>query len=126
MIGSCAGRIQRFQQPRQQGECRRVGDHTVDLSPEALAKAVSAAQQAITLADDLDALARVKTEQLGDRSPLALARQALATLPKADRADAGKRVNTARAEVQRGYDERLAVLRDQRDAAVLVAERIDV
>ena len=103
-----------------------MGDQTVDLSPEALAEAVSAAQQAITRADDLDALARVKTEHLGDRSPLALARQALATLPKADRADAGKRVNTARAEVQRGYDDRLAALRDERDAAVLVAERIDV
>jgi phenylalanyl-tRNA synthetase alpha chain len=130
MIGTCvthplsadAGSLK----PRQQGECLRVGDHTVDLSPEALAKAVNAAQQAITLADDLDALAHVKTEHLGDHSPLALARQALATLPKDDRADAGKRVNTARAEIQRGYDERLATLRAERDAAVLVAEGIDV
>jgi phenylalanyl-tRNA synthetase alpha chain len=123
---SARRRCRRSEQPGQQGECRRVGDHTVDLSPEALAKAVSAAQQAITLADDLDALAHVKTEHLGDRSPLALARQALGTLPKDDRADAGKRVNTARAEVQRGYDERLATLRAERDAAVLVAEGIDV
>ena len=103
-----------------------MGDQPVDLSPEALAKAVNAAQQAIALADDLDALAHVKTEHLGDRSPLALARQALASLPKDERADAGKRVNTARAEVQRGYDERLATLRAERDAAVLVAEGIDV
>jgi phenylalanyl-tRNA synthetase alpha chain len=125
-VSAASRRCERTEEPGQQGEFRRVGDHTVDLSPEALAKAVNAAQQAITLADDLDALARVKTEQLGDRSPLALARQALATLPKGDRADAGKRVNTARAEVLRGYDERLAVLRDQRDAAVLVAEGIDV
>ncbi|MDT5349404.1 MAG: phenylalanyl-tRNA synthetase alpha chain, partial [Mycobacterium sp.] len=108
------------------GEGRRVGDQPVDLSPEALAKVVSAAQQAITLADDLDALARIKTEHLGDRSPVALARQALATLPKEERADAGKRVNTARADAQRSYDERLAVLRAERDAAVLVAEGIDV
>lgn len=48
------------------------------LSPEALTTAVDAAQQAIALADTLDVLARVKTEHLGDRSPLALARQALA------------------------------------------------
>jgi phenylalanyl-tRNA synthetase alpha chain len=105
-----------------------VGDQPVDpdLSEESLAKAVSAARHAFELAADLDALARAKTEHLGDRSPLALARQALATLPKADRADAGRRVNDARGEAQRSYDERLATLRAERDAAVLVAESIDV
>ena len=71
-------------------------------------------------------MARAKTEHLGDRSPVALARQALATLPKADRADAGKRVNSSRGEAQQSYDDRLAALRAERDAAVLVAERIDV
>jgi phenylalanyl-tRNA synthetase alpha chain len=103
-----------------------VGDQPVDLSPQALAQAVDAARQAIGLAETLDALALIKTEHLGDRSPVALARQALGTLPKEERSDAGKRVNTARGEVQRSYDERLAVLRAERDAAVLVAESIDV
>jgi phenylalanyl-tRNA synthetase alpha chain len=103
-----------------------VGAQPVDLSPESLAEAVSAARQAIALADDLEALARVKTEHLGDRSPLALARQALGSVSKAERADVGKRVNSARGEAQRSYDERLAALRAERDAAVLVAEGIDV
>jgi len=103
-----------------------VGDQPVDLSPEALTEAVTAAQQAIAGADDLDTLAHVKTEHLGDRSPLALARQALGSVPKELRADAGKRVNAARGEAQRSYDERLATLRAERDAAVLVAEGIDV
>ncbi|TAM66706.1 phenylalanine--tRNA ligase subunit alpha [Mycobacterium sp.] len=103
-----------------------MGDQPVDLSPEALTEAVNAARQAFTLADDLDTLARVKTEHLGDRSPLALARQALRSVPKDERADAGKRVNAARGEAQQGYDERLAALRAERDAAVLVAEGIDV
>ena len=103
-----------------------MGDQPVDLSPEGLAKAVSAARQAFALADDLDTLARVKTEHLGDRSPLALARQALGSVAKDERADVGKRVNAARGEAQQGYDERLAVLRAERDAAVLVAEGIDV
>jgi phenylalanyl-tRNA synthetase alpha chain len=103
-----------------------VGDQPVDLSPEALAEAVSAARQAIGLAENLDALALIKTEYLGDRSPVALARQALGTLAKEERSDAGKRVNTARGEVQRSYDQRLAVLRAERDVAVLVAESIDV
>jgi phenylalanyl-tRNA synthetase alpha chain len=103
-----------------------VGDQPIDLTPEALTEAVNAARQSFALAADLDALARVKTEHLGDRSPLALARQALAGVPKEQRADVGKRVNTARGEAQRDYDERLAALRAERDAAVLVAERIDV
>jgi phenylalanyl-tRNA synthetase alpha chain len=103
-----------------------VGDHPVDLSPEALTEAVNAARQAFAAATDLDALARAKTEHLGDRAPLALARQALATLTNPDRADAGRRVNAARNDAQRSYDERLATLRAERDAAVLIAERIDV
>ncbi|AQT80252.1 phenylalanine--tRNA ligase subunit alpha [Mycolicibacterium litorale] len=103
-----------------------MGEQPVDLSQESLTEAVHAARHAFELAADLDALARAKTEHLGDRAPLALARQALATLPKADRADAGKRVNVARTEAQAGYDERLAALRAERDAAVLVAEAIDV
>jgi phenylalanyl-tRNA synthetase alpha chain len=103
-----------------------VADQPVDLSEEALAEAVSAARHTFAHATDLDALARAKTEHLGDRSVLALARQALAGLPKADRADAGRRVNAARAAAQRDYDERLATLRAERDAAVLVAETIDV
>ena len=103
-----------------------MGAQPVDLSPEALAEAVSAARQAIALADGLEALSRVKTEYLGDRSPLALARQALGSVPKDQRADVGKRVNSARGEAQRSYDERLAALRAERDAAVLVAEGIDV
>ncbi|WP_145013557.1 phenylalanine--tRNA ligase subunit alpha [Mycobacterium marseillense] len=103
-----------------------MGEQPVDLSPEALTEAVNAARQAFTRAGDLDALARAKTEHLGDRSPLALARQALGSVPKDQRADAGKRVNAARGEAQQGYDERLAALRAERDAAVLVAERIDV
>ena len=98
----------------------------VDLSPEALAKVVTEARAALAGAGNLDALARAKTEHLGDRSPLALARQALGTVPKTDRADAGRLVNSSRGEVQRSYDERLAELRAERDAAVLIAERIDV
>ncbi|MBI3215952.1 MAG: phenylalanine--tRNA ligase subunit alpha [Mycobacterium sp.] len=103
-----------------------MADEQVDLAEGTLTAAVEAARHAFDHAVDLDDLARAKTEHLGDRAPLALARQALATLPKAERADAGKRVNTARSAAQRLFDDRLAVLRAERDAAVLVAERIDV
>src|SRR5947209_5499472 len=123
--------LQNVQYPRVQrkGECRRVGAQppsTEALSPEALTAAVDAARHAFAAAADLDALARAKTEHLGDRSPLALARQALATVPRAERADAGRLVNTARGDAQHSYDDRLAALRAERDAAVLIAERVDV
>jgi phenylalanyl-tRNA synthetase alpha chain len=116
------------EEPRRVGEEPQVGDlaQVPDLTEESLTKAVSAAGHAFSLATDLDGLARAKTEHLGDKSPLALARQALGALPKTDRADAGKRVNVARATAQQLYDDRLAALRAERDAAVLVAERIDV
>jgi phenylalanyl-tRNA synthetase alpha chain len=74
------------------------------LSQEALTAAVDAARKAFAAATDLDALARAKTEHLGDRSPVALARQALATVPKEERADAGKRVNSSRGDVAERID----------------------
>ena len=96
------------------------------LSQDALATAVRTARQAFELAGDLDALARAKTEHLGDKSPIALARQSLGALDKAERAEAGRRVNEARTGAQEAFDARLEVLRAERDAAVLVAERVDV
>ena len=96
------------------------------LSQDALTAAVDAACRAFDAAGDLDALARAKTEHLGDRAPIALARQALAGLAPDDRADAGKRVNVARGAAQSAYDNRLVQVRAERDAAVLVAEAIDV
>ena len=96
------------------------------LSEDALTSAVDAARLAFDQAGDLDALARAKTEHLGDRSPIALARQTLGSLAKTDRADAGRRVNVARTDAQAAFDARIEVLRAERDAAALVAERIDV
>lgn len=104
-----------------------MGEPPVDLlSQDALTAAVEAACRVFDAAGDLDALALAKTEHLGDRAPIALARQALAGLGKDDRADAGKRVNVARGAAQSAYDNRLAQLRAERDSAVLVAEAIDV
>jgi len=104
-----------------------VGEQPVDpLSQGALTSAVNAARRDFESAADLDALARAKTDHLGDRAPLSLARQALAALPAEERAEAGRRVNGCRAETQADYDGRLEALRAERDAAVLLAETIDV
>jgi phenylalanyl-tRNA synthetase alpha chain len=96
------------------------------LQPDTLAAAVDAARAAFTGAGDLAALAAVKPAHLGDRAPLLLARRELGSLPGPDRADAGKRVNAARQEVQQAFDERHAALVVERDERVLVEEAVDV
>ncbi|MFP3670110.1 hypothetical protein SB717_34020, partial [Priestia sp. SIMBA_032] len=97
-----------------------------DVDSQTLATAVDAAVAAFSAAVDLPALATAKTEHLGDRSPIALGRRELGALPKEQKAQAGKLVNVARGQAQKAYEDRLAVLTAERDAAVLVAETIDV
>ncbi|MFC0316597.1 phenylalanine--tRNA ligase subunit alpha [Gordonia phosphorivorans] len=95
-------------------------------TPEALDAAVAAAEAAFAAAADLDELAAAKTAHTGDRSPVALARRALGALPKQERSSAGKLVNEVRTAVAAALEARTAVLSAERDAAVLVAESIDV
>jgi phenylalanyl-tRNA synthetase alpha chain len=96
------------------------------LQPEVLDQDVAAARAAFAAAADLDALAAAHVAHLGNRSPVALARRELGALPPAARADAGRRVNMALAEITASYDERRAELETERDAHVLQVERVDV
>ncbi|MBB3053437.1 phenylalanyl-tRNA synthetase alpha chain [Prauserella isguenensis] len=96
------------------------------LAPETLQAAVTAAEQAFAAAADLDELAAVKPAHLGDQAPVPQARRAIGALPKEEKSDAGKRVNEARQAVQAAYDERLAVLKTERDEKVLAEEAVDV
>ncbi|MFC4003104.1 phenylalanine--tRNA ligase subunit alpha [Prauserella oleivorans] len=96
------------------------------LAPETLQAAVKAAEEAFSGAEDLEALAAVKPAHLGDHSPLLLARRAIGSLPKDQKADAGKRVNEARQAIQSSYDSRLATLKAERDERVLREEAVDV
>jgi phenylalanyl-tRNA synthetase alpha chain len=96
------------------------------LTAPALDEAVRAARAAFAAAADLAALAAVRPAHLGDRAPLLLARRELGSLPGRERADAGKRVNAARQEVQEAFDARRAALSAERDARVLAEEAVDV
>ena len=96
------------------------------LSEEALAAAAAAAEKAFAAAADLDELAAAKTDHMGGRSPIALAQRSLGGLPSSVKAETGKRVNVARRRVAEVYEQRQQVLLAERDAAVLVAEAIDV
>ncbi|HLU56677.1 MAG TPA: phenylalanine--tRNA ligase subunit alpha [Pseudonocardia sp.] len=96
------------------------------LDPDALKAAVAAAERAFAEASDLAELAAVRPAHLGDRAPILLARRELGSLPASERAEAGKRVNAARQQVQEAYEARRAVLVEERDARVLAEEAVDV
>src|SRR5687767_5554076 len=96
------------------------------LDQGALDEAVAAAAKAFDAAADLDALAGVKPLHLGDRAPVSLARREIGALPPAAKADAGKRVNEARRQIQDLFDARSAALTAEQEQRVLAEERVDV
>ena len=96
------------------------------LDQAALDDAVAAAEKAFAGASDLDALTALKPAHLGDRAPVSLARREIGALPPAAKADAGKRVNEARAAIQSAYDARVAQLTAEREERVLAQEAVDV
>ena len=96
------------------------------LKAEAVAQALNDALAAIAAAGDLDALKQVRIAVAGDRSPLALANREIGALPPAAKAEAGKRVGQARAEISAALSARQAALEEERDARVLVTEAVDV
>ncbi len=96
------------------------------LDPAALDDAAAAAEKAFAAANDLDALAALKHQHFGDRAPIGLARREIGALPPAAKSEAGKRVNTARAAIQAGYDRRLAELQADLARRVLAEESVDV
>ncbi|APT90859.1 phenylalanyl-tRNA synthetase subunit alpha [Corynebacterium sphenisci DSM 44792] len=99
---------------------------TPDLSAEALDSAADAALAAFAAAADLAGLAEARRAHLGDEAPIPAARRALGSLPKAERKDAGRRVNQARGRVEAAHAARRAELEAEENARRLEAERIDV
>jgi phenylalanyl-tRNA synthetase alpha chain len=96
------------------------------LDQAALDDAVAAAEKAFADAADLDALAAVRSAHLGDRAPVSLARREIGALPPAAKADAGKRVNAARAAIQAAHDNRVLALAAEQERRVLAEETVDV
>ncbi|HEX6075623.1 MAG TPA: phenylalanine--tRNA ligase subunit alpha [Micromonosporaceae bacterium] len=96
------------------------------LDPASLAEAVAGAEKAFAGAGDLDQLAAIRPQHLGDRSPVSLARREIGSLPPAARSEAGQRVNAARAAIQQGYDTRDGELHAERERRVLAEEAVDV
>ncbi len=96
------------------------------LDPSSLDDTVAAAQKAFAAASDVDGLVALRHQHLGDKASVSLARREIGALPPQAKAEAGKRVNEARAAIQLAYDSRLAQLEEDRAQRVLIEESVDV
>ena len=98
----------------------------MSLSAKSIDDAKEEALSAITRAHSLDALKEVKIAHVGDRSPTARANQQLGSLSAQERATFGKIIGQAKSAVLLAFAERERELEVERDARVLIEERVDV
>ena len=103
-----------------------MSDPVSPLDAAGVRAAVDDALAAAAAAGDLDDLKAVRLAHAGDKSPLALANRAIGGLEPAQKAEAGRLVGPARAEVNAALAARQAELEAERDARVLVEEAVDV
>jgi phenylalanyl-tRNA synthetase alpha chain len=96
------------------------------LAPEEVQRMQAEALAAIAAAASLDELKTARLAHAGDRAPMTLANAEIGALPPAARAEAGKRMGTARTAVRAALAQRQAELEDERDQRVLVDEAVDV
>ncbi|GAB3662705.1 phenylalanine--tRNA ligase subunit alpha [Actinocorallia lasiicapitis] len=96
------------------------------LKPEELDRLRQEALDAIAAAASLEELKEVRLAHAGDRSPLALANREIGALPPQAKAEAGKRVGSARGAVNQALKARQEQLEIERDERVLVEETVDV
>ncbi|OJX67148.1 MAG: phenylalanine--tRNA ligase subunit alpha [Micrococcales bacterium 73-13] len=96
------------------------------ITEEAVRAAVTAAIEAIRAADDGAALRAARAEHAGETSPIARLNAAIKELPAEGRAEAGRLVGQARAEIGRALAEQEAVVLVAEEGARLAAEAVDV
>jgi len=96
------------------------------LAPDAIEQAVADALAAVAAASDLEELKSARLGATGDKSPLSLANREIGALPPQAKAEAGKRVGSARARVKEALRVRQEQLEDDRDSRALVQESVDV
>jgi phenylalanyl-tRNA synthetase alpha chain len=96
------------------------------LTADEVERATQDALAAIAATKTLDELKVARLAHAGDKAPLSLARAEIGALPPQARADAGRRVGAATAQVREALRERQEQLEHERDEQVLFTERVDV
>ena len=97
-------------------------DYTVSeiqLTEASLNEAADAAIKAFDGAQNLDELAALRRDHLGDAAPIPQARRSLGTIPKDQRKDAGRFVNMALGRAEKHFAQVKVVLEEKRNAEVL-------
>ena len=101
----------------------------MSLSAQAIEEIKSIEENALTAiakADSLDSLKEVKLAHVGDKSPIAKANQKLASLSIEERATFGKVIGQAKTAITSAFAARTSIVELERDARVLIEERVDV
>lgn len=98
----------------------------LSITPESVAAATDAALSAIAHADDSAALKQVRADHAGEKSPLAQLNAQLKDVPAEQKAEFGKLVGQARAQVNQAFAAREADIVAAEEQARIAAERIDV
>jgi len=87
---------------------------------------VSNAKEAFAMAGDLDQLKNARLAHAGDKSPIAGASRSLGSVPADQKAELGKLIGSARAEINSALDARTLELEALRDQKVLLEEVVDI
>ena len=87
---------------------------------------VKAAKSAFQSAKDLDELKQARLAHAGDKSPISGASRNLGSLTADQKAEMGKLIGAARAQITEALDKRTAELEALRDQKVLQEERVDI
>lgn len=96
------------------------------ITQEAVSAAVSAALEAIAQAPDAQALKQVRSQHVGESSPIAKLNSLMREVPKELKKDAGKLVGSARGEINKAFTAREEELAAAEAVARLEAETVDV
>ena len=96
------------------------------ISPQKLADVVAAAIAAINGATTGDELKQVRTQFVGDGSPISVINSTLRDVPADEKAEAGKIVGQARGEINQAFAEREAMILQAEEHARLMTEAVDV
>ena len=87
---------------------------------------LASALAAIASAANLDVMKQIRIDYVGDKSPLAKANQLLASLEQVQRAEFGKLIGAARAEIIQTFEKKNIELSALRDSQALLTEKVDV
>jgi phenylalanyl-tRNA synthetase alpha chain len=98
----------------------------MSLSVSAIELAAKQALTAIASAKSLEDLKVVKIEHVGDKSPIAKLNQSLGSIDASERAEFGKVLGQAKADIGAAFSAQQQQLEIERDAKVLLEEVVDV